>query len=269
MSALRSAVLWIALAVGLSASLADLASHVASAPWARASVLFAALFAYCAATEPGPRRPGRAGLPLLVLGLAVSLLGVAGGMTRAGRPGIAIAMIGLARTLGIPRWPRALLAAWIVPVPSGLQAAFAPGLAGLVAAAAVAAGAAFGIDASIDASRFGRLVLVTPQTSLDLLPPDAGLPLAWTLAGLGWFAVVRTSDAMRAAVRRALFWALAAIPLQVAALAVACGAALAGAGGVARSLLDHVVVIAAVVGLGVALRGERRWRASAHPGIAA
>lgn len=250
----REALLWIGLAAALSASLVDLAAHVATSPWARGSVLFVVLFAIGAWTDPGPVRPSRDGWVWLAIGLAVSLVGVAGGMTRTGRPGIALAAIGLARALGRPSLPRAGIAAWIVPVPSALQNAVAPGLAALVAGAVVQAGALAGAAGRVDGSHVGRLVLEAPGGSLDLFPGDGGLPLAWTLAGVGWFAVVWRGGSIGSALASAARFALAAIPLQLAALALACGATLVGASGFGRALLDHFVPAAALGALWLATR---------------
>ena len=255
MDAGRRVLLWVALCVALSASLVDLAEHLATSPWARGTALVALLFAVGAWTDPAPPRPARDGFLWVALGLAVSLVCVAGGMTRAGRPGIAIAAIGLSRVLGRPSMPRAMLAAWVVPVPSALQNALAPGLAGLVAAAAAHAAPFAGVAAHVDASHVDRLVLATQSGALDLFPGDGGLPLAWTLSGVGWFAAVQRGGSWRAALARALRFALAAIPLQLAALAAACTLALLGATGAARALLDHAVVIAGVAALAVAMRG--------------
>jgi hypothetical protein len=261
----RTAVLWLGLAAALSAPLADLATHVATWPWARGSALFVVLFAIATWTDPSPARPARDGWLWLGIGLVVSLVGVAGGMTRTGRPGIAIAAIGLARALGRPSLPRAAVAAWIVPVPSALQNAVAPGLAWLAAGVVARVGVLAGIPVLVDASKAGRLVFEAPRGALELFPGDGGLPLAWTLAGVGWFAVVQRGGTAGPALRRAVRFAIAALPLQLAALALACGSVLVGASALGRTLLDQLVLGAGLAALWLALRSGATAPAAPHP----
>lgn len=254
----RAALLWLALAVALSAPLVDLAIHVATTPSARATALFLPLFVYSAWTDPKRSRPARDGPLWVVLGLALSLVAVAGGMTRVGRPGIAIAAIGMARALGSPSTPRAALAAWLVPVPSVLQAALAPGLAGLVAAAAQQIGVRSGIEATLDPNRVGRLVFSVPSGSLDLVPEDAGLALAWAFAGIGWFSALQDGAGIGALTRNALRWGIAAFALQAVALVLACAALFGGAAAFARPLLDQVPLVSVGAALALVLLRSRR-----------
>lgn len=227
-------------------------------PWARGAAFFPFLFAACAIGDPGPARPSRDGWVWLALGLAVSLVCVAGGFARAGRPGVVLAMLGLARALGRPSLARALVAVWIVPLPSQLLDALAPGLAGVVAQATAHAAPWLGTVAQVDAHHVDRIVLVAPNGVLDLFPGDGGLPLAWTLAGVGWFAAARGGAPIAQAGVRAARVALTALPLQIVALATACGLALFGAAAAARALLDHLVVLAAAIALGFVLASSSR-----------
>lgn len=242
-------VLWIALAAALSPVLVDTASHVVTNEWARGTAVFPFLLAYCAWKDTSPSRPSRDGLVLLVIGVAVSFIGVGGGMPRVGRPGLVLAVIGLARLTGRPSLGCALLALWLIPLPTQLIEALAPRLDAVVASAAAHIATAMGVAAHVEPGHVDTLLLVGPAGRLDLLPGDAGLPLAWTFAGLGWFAAVRRRLSSSAATRLAGRWMLVAIPLQAAALAAACVTTLLGRPVFARAVLDHFPLGAVLLGL--------------------
>jgi hypothetical protein len=253
----RSWLLWIALAVALSPALIDWVRQVATSPWARGAAVFPLLLAWSVRDDASPVRPKRDGFAWLALGLALTLIGVGGGMPRVGRPGIALAAIGLARAIGFPSTPRMLLAAFAIPIPRQVLATLAPGLeaavAGLVARAATAAGVA----AQLDESRVAVLYLTAPAGTLELFPGDGGISLAWSFAGIGWFTAVQRGAAIPAALRAASGPMLVAFALQALVLALACGATLLGAAAFARGLLDHCVLVATLVALGVAFRSLR------------
>lgn len=242
-------VLWIALAAALSPVLVDTATHVATNEWARGTAIFPFLLAYCAWKDTTPLRPSRDGLVLLGIGVAVSFIGVGGGMPRVGRPGLVLAVIGLARMTGRPSLGCALLALWLIPLPTQLIEALAPGLDAVVANAAAHIASAMGVASHVEPGHVDTLLLVGPAGRLDLLPGDAGLPLAWTFAGLGWFAAVRLGLSLSAAARLAARWMLMAIPLQVVALAAACLMTLLGRPALGRAGLDHFPLIAVILGL--------------------
>jgi hypothetical protein len=242
-------VLWIALAAALSPVLVDTATHVATNEWARGTAVFPFLLAYCAWTDMAPSHPSRDGLVLLVIGVAVSFIGVGGGMPRVGRPGLVFAVLGLARMTGRPSLGCALLALWLIPLPTQLIEALAPGLDAVVASAVAQIASATGIAAHVEPGHVDTLVLVGPAGRLDLLPGDAGLPLAWTFAGLGWFKAVRLGRSSSAAARFAGRWMLMAIPLQVVALAAACAMTLLGRPALGRAVLDHFPLVAVLLGL--------------------
>lgn len=248
--------LWIAVAAALSPSLFDLGAHIAANPWVRGTAIFPLLFAWCAFTDPAPPRPSRDGLLLLLLGVAAVFISVGGGMARVGRPGIALAVIGAARMTGRPSLPVALLAIWLVPFPTQFVEALAPGLDGLVARVAAALGNFAGVPAEADARRVTALWFVTPSGPLHLFPGDGGLALAWTFAGLGWFAALQRRLPIAGCIRMALRWWITALPLQVVALALACGAALLGALAAARTWLDVFPLIAALLGVAWAIHSR-------------
>ncbi len=262
-------VLWGALAVALSPLLVDLATHLAETGWARGAVIFPFLLVYCAWRDTAPSRPSRDGLVLLVLGLVVAFVSVGGGMPRIGRPGIALSVIGLARLTGRPSLRCALLALWVIPLPTQIIEALAPGLDAAVAQLSAYIATALGVAAHVDASRVVALWLVVPSGRLELLAGDGGLPLAWTFAGLGWFVAVRCEAPLAAAMRTALRWTVAALPLQAAALAIACTLALLGRPALGRSLLDHFPLVATLLGLVLAsrLQAESSRRAAIAGGL--
>jgi hypothetical protein len=257
-----STVLWIAVAAALSPSLVDLGAHVVANPWVRGTAIFPLLLAWCAFTDPAPSRPARDGLPLLLLGVAAAFVGVGGGMPRVGRPGIALAVIGVARMTGRPSLPVALLAIWLVPLPTQFVEALAPGLDGLVARAAAQLGSFAGVPAEADARRVTALWFVTPSGPLQLFPGDGGLALAWTFAGLGWFAALQRRLPIAACARAALRWSITALPLQIAALAIACVAALFGAPAASRGWLDLFPLLATLVGVAWAVHSRTPQRAA-------
>lgn len=256
----RSWLLWVALAVALSPALIDWVRQVLTSPWARGAAVFPLLLLLSVSRDETPVRPARDGFAWLVLGLLLTVVGVGGGMPRVGRPGIALAVIGLARALGFPSTPRVLLAAFAIPIPSQVLGALAPGLEGFVASL-VARGAGFaGIEAHVDPMRTSALPLVTPAGVLELFPGDGGLPLAWSFAGLGWFAAVLRGASTSAALRAVPRPVLAAFALQALVVALACAATLFGAAGPARALLDQWVLVATLAGLGVAVHALRARR---------
>lgn len=251
--------LWAALALAVSPSLVDLGQHVATNPWARGAAMFPFLLAWLAFTTQERDRPARDGIVWLALGVAMTLVGVGGGMPRVGRPGIALAVIGLARATGAPPLRCACLAAFAIPLPTQLLAMLAPGLEAFAASLAARVASAAGAAAQVDWGRGAEIrFVVPPGDALSLHPADGGLPLAWTLAGLGWFAALLRGASLRGAAARALRWSFAAIPVQLMVLSVACAVALLGAATQARGLLDVAVPVAGAAGLALALRERRR-----------
>lgn len=257
----RSWLLWVALAAALSPALIDWVRQVVTSPWARGAAVFPLLLLWSASRDETPARPARDGFAWLVLGLALTVVGIGGGMPRVGRPGIALAVIGLARALGFPGTPCVLLAAFAIPIPSQLLAALAPGLEGAVASLAARGASLAGIDAHVDPLRTSALPFVTPAGALELFPGDGGLPLAWSFAGLGWFAAVQRGASAPAALRATARPVLAAFAVQAGVLALACTATLFGAAPLARTVLDQWVLVATLSGLGLVLHALRGGRA--------
>jgi hypothetical protein len=262
----RSWLLWIALGLALSPAILDWLRQVATSPWARGAAVFPLLLLWSSYRDETPARPARDGYLWLALGLGLTLVGVGGGMPRVGRPGIALAVVGLARAIGFPSTPRALLAAFAIPIPSQVLAALAPGLEAAVASLVAGGADLAGVGAHVDATRVSSLRFVAPRGVLDLFPGDGGLSLAWSFAGIGWFAAVQRGAAIPAALRAASARVLVAFALQASLLVLACMVTLFGGSGFARMLLDHCVIAATLVALGVSLqtlRGARSGMAHA------
>lgn len=249
--------LWVALGVALSPVLLDWSLQVWTSPWARGAALFPLLLLWSARHDRAPARPARDGFAWLALGLVMTLIGVGGGMPRAGRPGIALAVIGLARAIGFPRTPRALLAAFAIPIPSQVLATLTPGLETAVASLVARGGALAGVSAHLDATPAGALRFVASHGVLELFPGDGGVPLAWSFAGIGWFTAVQRGAAIPAALRASVGPAVTGLVLQAFVIAFACIATLLGAAGFARTLLDQCVLVATLAALGVAVHALR------------
>lgn len=253
----RSWLLWVALGIALSPALLDWSLQVWTSPWARGAAIFPLLLLWSARHDPTPARPSRDGFAWLALGLALTLVGVGGGMPRVGRPGIALAVIGLARATGFPSAPRALLAAFAIPIPSQVLAVLTPALQTAVASLVARGAALSGMGAHVEATPANALRFVAPHGVLELFPGDGGIPLAWSFAGIGWFAAVQRGAAIPAALRAAAGPAAGALVLQLLVLALACTSTLLGAAGFARTLLDQCVLVATLAALGVAVHALR------------
>lgn len=238
--------------VALSPLLVDLARHLGAEPWARYAALFGPLLLWAAWSDPLRSPPRADGLLWLAAGVALAFVAVGGGMPRLGRPAIPLAVVGLARLLGRPSPARALLALWIVPVPTVLTRA-APQLQ--IALGELVERWAGGLRLE----RAGDHVsLVAAQGALPLLPSDGGIPLAALLAGLAWYGAARRGGSLAQAAGQALRWAPWALPIQVLALALAVGLLQIGQPAAARAWLDHGVwALVAAVGLA---RLHGAWR---------
>jgi hypothetical protein len=227
-------VFWAALAVALSASWAELATHWAAEAWARPSVLFVPLAIAAALREPPRRdpRPVLGGL-LVAIGLAATLLAIGGGLSRSGRPGLPLACIGMALALGRPSLPVAMIAIWAIPPPYALAKALAPGLEHALAGLAAGLARSSGIPATL-----GPAALEMHGEALPLAPTDGGLPAVFYLAGIGWWNAARAGGDIGRAARAAIRMAPFGLVAQGLALALAFALLAARSPGPARTLLD-------------------------------
>jgi len=231
---------WLALAICFSPTLFDLARNLARDPGDRATLLTPLLLALLWRSRPGPaRRPGWA-LLLATTGAALEVLGIATGTSTFGRLGLPIAIIGLALWTGAPAVSVAALSFFLVPLPDTMTLAATPWLESLWGRLAVGAFRALGASVSV----IGPLLHGTAGV-LELRPADGGTPLAATLASLGWFAALRLGESAGTACVRAVAFAAAAPLVQLAAVALAVAALVAGVPGLGRFGLTYFPWLAA------------------------
>jgi hypothetical protein len=263
---------WLALGCAFGPVLLQLASTIPSTPFAW-SVLLAPLLMIAAAAGDGAagasrRSEGistagdrsssirRALAPaLLALGLAIELVGIAGGSPGVARLGLPVAIVGLALWLGAPRARVALLAFWMIPIPFAVHALTSPNLES--AYARIGAGIAAALGANVAAS--GPLLRSGAQ-HLELDPHDTGLHLALLAAELAWYAALRARVSWRAGVLRMACAALAALPLQLLVVLVAVVLLEAGKVDLAKFWLDDGAWLVVAV-LGVTWIETRRAKA--------
>ncbi|MEZ4218700.1 MAG: hypothetical protein R3E88_19665 [Myxococcota bacterium] len=228
-----SAVAGLALAAALSPVLVDLVRHAAANAFATPCLFFAVALVVAAARAR--REPPRA--PALGLALA-GVAGVAGALLAAadwprfGRLALPLGVLGLAFRTGRPTPRAAVLAIWLVPLPHFVAALPSPVLERTWLSFADA--------------------LVAPRgaTSIRLVAEDAGLALAWWLAGAGYARALAVGAKPAHALRLCLGGAIAAFPFQLAAVAAALAIAASPRGGaVAAQTWLHVVVPIAVPAL--------------------
>ncbi len=241
---------WIALLLGFSPVLLDLGRHLAATPEA-SYVLLAPLLLGLAARRELPEVPRSDGYFLLALGLALELLGIAAASWSVARLGLPLGIVGLARARGFPPLRSALLGFFLVPVPTSLVALPSPELES--ALAAFAGAVVRGVGGEV--RPVGPLFTGT-QGRLELSAFDAGIPLAATLAALGWYSAVRRGARVSGALASAVRTSLWAVLIQPCAIAVAVGLFALGLPTLARSGLSYAPWLCATAF--VLVRTERR-----------
>jgi hypothetical protein len=248
------AALWIALAVAFSPVAVDLVQHWGEFPWARYALVFPFLFVRCA-LRAERMRPVPAGLYWVVAALALELAGAFTGAIRWARPGLAIAVIGMCQRLGVGRWPLWALVLFAVPAPNFLVEIGAPGPATALAALAASGWRLLGVDVAGAAQALD---------AVSLFPNEHWLAIAPLCAGLAWYEGILLARPLPRTIATSAAAALLAIPIELAARAVAVGAAAAGLAPSALALLGDATWIA-VAAAGVALaESHLRARRSAR-----
>lgn len=244
---------WWLLAAAFSPVWFDLLDHVVERPWAGYCLVFVALF--LVELRAAPRRAPRPALGWTLLGvaLALELLLVAGGFTRAARPALAMAAFGLSWIQGRPgARATALVLFGFVPVPTALVSGASPEIEAWVAAPGAALVRALGQPALVELYRHASELTIADR-SLTLDPMDSGAPTAALLLGLVWYAGLRRGWSPAPTLARGAAFALLALPVQC--LAVAATLPVLAAGGPARPFLDLAPWLAvALVGLPLAHR---------------
>lgn len=243
------AALWVALAVAFSPVAIDLVQHWIEFPWARYAVVFPFLFVRCT-LRAERTRPVPGGLIWVIAGLALELAAAFAGAIRWARPGLAIAVVGMCQRLGLGRWPLWALVLFAVPAPNFLVELGAPGPA--VALAGIAAGGWLLLGVDVESA----------MRALDagaLFPNEHWLAIAPLCAGLAWYEGILLARPLPRAIAASAASAALAVPIELAARALAVGAAAAGLAPRALALLGDATWIA-VAAAGVAL-AESRLRA--------
>jgi hypothetical protein len=208
-----NAVAWLAVAVALSPVLVDTALHALREPWARPALLFALVLSYRAWKSDGeaPRAPWL-GFSLAFVAAVAGAALAAAAWPRFGRLAIPLCVLGLSMRSGRPTFAIAGIALWCLPPPSVFLELASPGLE--------TAWTTLARLLSPEGARFPFAVGAQ----------DGGFALAWWLAGAGY---VRALDLGRGGWRGlplCLAGALAAFPIQLAALWVALNLSPGGAG---------------------------------------
>ena len=149
----------------------------------------------------------------------------------------------------------AVLALWLLPLPSVVARALSPGLE---VAMGNGIGAMLpGID--FDSAATGRAFVYAGER-LRIEPLDGGLALGFGLASVGWARAVVAGRSLSTAIASGLAWGTIGLPLQFALMTLTAGAVVRGFLDIpaARGGLDHAGAIAVIVaGLAFVRAGRR------------
>jgi hypothetical protein len=245
--------LWIALFVGLSPTLLDLARHWTAETWAAPFALFVPLWFIAVRQSGAGSRPRSFGLLLIVAGLLLATFAATSGVTRWGRYGVPIAVVGLAMWLGTPSAARAVVAAWWIPLPHFLQTALFLPLSRI--------GERLASDWQSwtgGAPVYTAKQLLPAIDAVPIGPADLGLQVCWFLAGVAWYAGVTGGRDLRGSAGLVLRAALLGVAIQMLALALAVPLTIAGSAALARGFLDLVVPLVAFGALLWLVLGHRQ-----------
>lgn len=243
---LEASLLWLALAVGFSPILVNLAQNLASHPEYRVILLAPVLLLLAARSDATREVPGRRdGLVVVAVGALFQLLALIASFWTIGRLGLVLGAIGLARWQGHPRLAVMALLLFAIPLPGTVLAMPSPSLESALARFAAAFLGLLGLP--VEAVGFS---LLTPTGRIDLSPADGGALLAVALAALGWYAAARAGAAIPEAAKRALLWALLAVPIQPLVVLLGAGLLAAGLPHVGeRWLTEGAWLLVAAIGL--------------------
>jgi len=193
--------------------------------------------------EPSPRRGWAQAL--LVVGLTIQLIGLAGGSPGMARVGLPISVMGLALWTGVPSITAAVLAFWAMPIPVTLYGLTTPNLESAYAQLGAAMVGALGADISAS----GPLIH-SGADRLELDPYHSGIHLVFVIAELSWYTAARKGLPPMVALARTAGVALLGIPLQLFAVWIAMMLLVAGTPEVANIWLDHGVwLLTAILGV--------------------
>jgi hypothetical protein len=250
--------LWLALLLAFSPVLASVVPDLGLAP-RHAFVVFVGLLlgALLIRQRREPARPGRrAGLGLLLLGLVLELLGLAGETQILARLGLPVAALGLALWRGAPAPLSLSLGFWMVPLPNTLVELTSPGLEAAWARLAAGLWSALGLPLQATG-----ITLEGPLQRLVLRSENGGLLNAHCLAAVGWFLAVWRGGGTARALRGATLGYALGFLLQPPAVLLAGLLVALGQRELARAWLTHGVWL---LGCGLWLAWSCRRRAGAR-----
>ena len=262
----REALLWAVTTLAFSPILVDLARHALEQPWALYPLAFWLLFARetARAERAAPRLTS--GMFLIVFGLVLELVMLRAGWPRMARPGWLAAALGVCLLAGRPSLRTASLILWWIPIPHALATLASPTLETWLATPASWLLELSGATVRLEQLRRAVFLQVADAT-LPIRGPDAGIPLAALLVGLGWHDALRRGRSLASGLRRAGLCGLLALPLQIAFIGLAASLAALGAPEAGRAWLDGCVPVTAALGLlrGLHLGGQSdRYTAPPH-----
>ncbi|MEM9176211.1 MAG: hypothetical protein AAGC67_13375 [Myxococcota bacterium] len=247
-----SPLLGVALLVAFSPALVDLGLHLWQTPWARGALLVPLLL-WRVARVDRPAAAPRSGRAIAVAVVAAALvlqgLAIGGDVLRLARTGVVIAFAVVLWASGRVGPRSAVLALFLLPVPSLVARALSPGLE---TAMGTAAGALpwLAFDATLH-----RLAFEADGGRLPVVALDGGLALCVGMAAVGWARAILTGRDLVSGIRGATLWAFMGLPCQGACLALLASLFSLGVLGpeAARVGLDHAgvaaLVLATILGL--------------------
>jgi hypothetical protein len=236
MSVRSHVVLGGALLVAFSLGLFELVDQWLVAPWSRYSALFVLLLGWQLARERDARPSPVLGVGLIVAAAGLQLLSVASAVPAIARIAFVAAVMGFLLLRGFASLRVAVLAVFIVPVPSMLTEL----LAGQYIAEALFSGAAALLQwLGVTITSAEREVLAG-DTLLRIRRYHGGLTTLIATVGLAWYVISGARAPMRHALRLVAGFLSLGVIAQVLGVVLACMAVVAGSESAASTLLDTV-----------------------------
>lgn len=207
---------WLGLSFAFSPVIVDLLRSGSDHAFGWTLLVTPVLLARLLALEPGRQDAApRFGLPLVLTGLLLGLLGIAVDSASIARIGLPVAAVGMAFWTGVPRPATAALSFWLVPIPTALLLAAPPSVeSGLVQIAVVVLRPLVG-----EIQVAGPLMTIGAE-QLQLGSGQNGLHVAVMLAQIGWYAAIRLDTPLARGALRAGLATLLAPPLQLIGVGV-------------------------------------------------
>jgi hypothetical protein len=202
---------WLALTVGFSPVLFDLAGNLIDHPESRFTLLAPVLLVLALWRDPARRTERHwVGALAIAFGIALELLGILTDAWSIARFGLPVAALGLAFWLGAPRLTAIALVFFAIPPPDFVVLVASPTLE--LALARFTSTLLRGLGLPVEAYGFS---LVAEVGRIELRPLECGVALAFTLAALGWYAAAIADLRIGSVPLRAIRAGLLAIPLEL------------------------------------------------------